>query len=382
MDTKCWATSLRIALGVVVTAFTLAAWGDDTPSTAAETSSERNLDDVTIEEVLAAWHARQALVQSLHFTIRSTKVMPSLAEEPLPLEQELFIDGMRYRYDSKGPLIHLDRGYQPRSHYLQLYDGTDSIFFQGVDAQEDRVHSFANVETAGHERYFSEAHNGAVSPIFFAYRISQPWFLSDSVDGWRLTGEQGIIDGRVCLIVQYTKRRNPNSQSVYNVWVDPSRNFVIVRKYRIRANGQPFVQLDIEYESDPLVGWVPVHWIDNIYYPGPDGNAQLFDASSYEVTDYEFNQPIDESVFEFTFPVGTEVRDHGETYLVTDDGNRIVTDDERERGARYTDWMVTESGEALLPPQPFPLWRWISIVAVLCAGSWYFMRARRSGRTS
>jgi hypothetical protein len=229
------------------------------------------------------------------------------------------------------------------------------LFFTGVDAQENRLHSFANVATAGHANYFSEAHNGAVWPIFFTYRISQPWFLSDSADGWHLTGEQTMVDGRICLVVEYAKRMNPNTR--YNVWVDPSRDFVVVRKDRAHSDGQPFVQLDIEYERHPDVGWVPVRWVDNMFSGGADGTSHLFDASSYTVTAYEFNQPIDESVFAFEFPVGTEVSDHGQTYLVTEDGHRAVTDDEIVRGAQYTDWLATESGEALLPPSSFSIWR-------------------------
>jgi hypothetical protein len=86
MDTKWLAIWLQIATGLAVGAFSPTARADDAASgetTADEPSGAIDPDDVTIEQILAAWHARQDCVQSLRFKFACEKVMPTMAEQTI-----------------------------------------------------------------------------------------------------------------------------------------------------------------------------------------------------------------------------------------------------------------------------------------------------------
>ena len=63
--------------------------------------------------------------------------------------------------------------------------------------------------------------------------------------------------------------------------------------------------------------------------------------------------------------------------LARDSGTRIITEDERQRGARYSDLVATESGEALLPPAGTRLhWIWLVGLAAIAGLGWLIMRRR------
>ncbi|HUG94386.1 MAG TPA: hypothetical protein VML55_26380, partial [Planctomycetaceae bacterium] len=62
--------------------------------------------------------------------------------------------------------------------------------------------------------------------------------------------------------------------------------------------------------------------------------------------------------------------------LVRESGVRPITEAERLRGARYSDYLTTDSGKALLPPSDgWFRWWWLGALGVMAAAGWLMMKA-------
>jgi hypothetical protein len=342
---------------------TLTARADD-----ATTSAD---DEVTIEEIVAAWNARHDSVQTLHFAYTEETIKVRMNNLRLHRDRELFIDGIRFHNEGRGDILQ-DAGGAPQEHFIQVYDGTLLTNFFGYQERSDRVHPCGYIHRTDIEGYQSEGHFHELWPIFHTFRIRQPAYLTPTADVWRLKAHTGRIDGRDCAIVEYLPEVEQGR--VYDLWVDPSRDFVALRKSTRHH------QIDIEYEQDAVVGWYPCRWVVNQY--GGGETPQLRETIIYAVTSHDINQPVDESLLDYTPPPGTEVKDYSDEahyshYLITDHGRRRdITEEELRRGSNYTDWLATESGRALLPPES-NTWKWVvgGVVSAV-AGGWLFRRLR------
>jgi hypothetical protein len=165
------------------------------------------------------------------------------------------------------------------------------------------------------------------------------------------------------------------------VWVDPQSDFCAVRLEMGRADQSVvFAQLDIEYEWDASEIWVPKRWT-NLVHGYLENRLVLERTSRFTVTEFALNPPIEDAAFQVKFPPGTEVMDYSgasaRTYLVRESGDRPILDEERLRGARYSDFVATETGDALKPPGDAALtWRWLLVGLALAVLGWLALRRR------
>ncbi|MCA9100152.1 MAG: M56 family metallopeptidase, partial [Planctomycetales bacterium] len=129
---------------------------------------------------------------------------------------------------------------------------------------------------------------------------------------------------------------DPGSKRFVRVFVDRARDDVPV-DVLIEVDGRVTVEYSLSYQRHPRAGWAISGWswksliipkgdvpglLSNARYVLRDGVAQ----STGKVDLVSFNQPMDDSVFELTFPTGTKVTERAEdrfarSYVAQDNGN-------------------------------------------------------------
>lgn len=361
----------------------------------------------TIHEIMDAWYARHDLVRSARFKFTEELVlMPGsqwgrgnrsqddegnrFPAEPLTLlrEHEVVFDGILARHDRRGDDWHLRAEGPVPQHFVELSDGERELMYCGYEQTTDDIHPRAYVHPTEGESagvFFGQIHE--VLPIFITFRARHPAFNRPSGLGpfdasrYRLLDREGTIEGRRCLIlddIPYARRDQP-----HRIWVDPKRDFIVLRD-EFGSGELVMFQVDAEYEQAESGTWIPMRWrvLSHAYHV--DGGRVLRKSSTYAVTEHALNPAIDEAEFEFDPPYGTLGDDHStgerELFVIRDEGVRPVTEDELLRGARYSDLLNTDSGEALLPPgQTSWRWTWLAVAVALGALGWLIQRRRTTG---
>ena len=188
----------------------------------------------------------------------------------------------------------------------------------------------------------------------------------------RMTEQEGVVDGRSCLVVQYDRGRNEVS-----VWVDPSRDFIPLRYYE-RHRGVLATEIQVSYLKDEQHGWVPKSW--NISWLEDTGRVRQ--SWSGTVDSWSLNEPVPDSVFTDTRVVGTWVHDYekDENYILQEGGKRRPILPGEYDGTNY-EYLANSD------PPTLERNRWGMIIlvnaAVIAAAVCYFWlrwRARRAGK--
>jgi hypothetical protein len=257
------------------------------------------------------------------------------------LRHKVLIDGPRIRYEVDGYLFSGNEGEFVPSTYWSVYDGTASGMYFGEAT--DRPITVMNHRTGFITKIqrTEEIHNGALWPILLAYRPSDiaQHVLPDAE--WRLTGEEGNVDGKKCILLRKTMQRLEKV-----CWLDTTRDCAVLR-FQSTVDGSVHFTLDISYEDDRVHGPVPAKWSSTKLVAS---NLTFDQSASSSATSFSINSPIDPEVFLIAFPKDTWVED-GVTstkYIVRDAGERReITVEELARGATYPDLLHSRSGEAL-----------------------------------
>lgn len=129
------------------------------------------------------------------------------------------------------------------------------------------------------------------------------------------------------------------ARSVRHLWVDPSRDFVMVRSLTV-SHGNPVSKTDIRYRREEACGWVPDEWETVTQGPGSERRV----SRRVQVTKHHFNEPMDAAQFDLSFPPGTRVRDRKNDldFLVTPGGGKRVIP-QAERHLPYEKLLATAS---------------------------------------
>ena len=85
-------------------------------------------------------------------------------------------------------------------------------------------------------------------PVMTVYRPFDPLMGYFDRAKLRLTTEQGIVDGRSCIVVRQTDERGYERV----VWADPGRGFIPLRDFS-GPRGQITIQFDVSYSKDASV---------------------------------------------------------------------------------------------------------------------------------
>jgi hypothetical protein len=350
-------------------------------------------EPLKVEDVFQAWKNRQQRVRSLYFRWKQhitegkgalhsgipTPHVPS--REPIPPHDvtydgsaELWIEEEKIRYGYDGhewskeqqdmvpcPIVWAFDG--KRLKTLMDNGGPDKPYPLGIVQPTDPV------VIVGQVRVF---------PLLLTFRpldSKMAFFrLSEAI----LTGGQARIDGRYCRELQL---KQPGTGVVYQFWVDPSRDYTIVR-YIETAKGKLIAQADIRFAEDPQAGWVPSNW--DLVSQFPDGKLET--SLQAEVLEHEINPGFPADRFDIVFPRGTSINDveANRMYIIKQDGSERVLEKE-EWGLTYQEVLASEPGE-LVGTQSF-LARWwrrllLAGAAVVVAVYGWFRYKRHLVRSS
>lgn len=359
-------------------------------------------DDVTMQRIFDVWKARQDSARTVSFSFKQTRTyapgsMPSIGgmpggansqpeSPPAPTpptdvsheyDYSLSLDGDLMRYSYHGPQWHMNHNRFIARTYTSVFDGTDDKSFRSEDEKA------ADAEGGGLQRlgfvrltkYNEDVVDYNIWPILFTYRAVHPQMSRLSGNEWAVTGERGIVQDRNCTVL-----RKSQQGLTQTCWVDVERDCSVVR-YDMAPGGNLRLRLDTAYQQDPAHGWVPIQWNFTKFFPE---SLKVDESSVSKVTDYQLGTELDPKTFRFDFPPGTEVTDikGNISYLaLKDGGRRIVTQEERLRGALYKDFLVTDSGMAGLPTKKGWLNRvwWAPVILLMAAIAIFLLWTKRFG---
>lgn len=118
--------------------------------------------------------------------------------------------------------------------------------------------------------------------------------------------EHQTIEDRECVVMrqdfdQWSPDNPAAPSSIW--WLDPEREYSIVRYESRSAAGNTQTQVDFSSTLDRRHGWVPTRWVIRRFQP--DGTVAS--TVTAQVTDHEINPEFDEDAFRLIFPPGTHM---------------------------------------------------------------------------
>jgi hypothetical protein len=308
----------------------------------------RPADAATLNDVLDAWRARQAKVRSASMAWSENRVemkgSPTLAgpaegvnptdakdEHVFVHERTLVLNGDDVRF----------RWLLPTTGE----EAIDSAFVAGVTRSYDpptKLREGSLPQGLIHrEDVYRQVQDSAVRPWMRFLRPMTASLSNLDVASLRVTGRTSLIGGQSCLELEI-----PPAQSggvAYAYWIDPKWDFVIVRE-TCAVDGTPRWQANVDYATDPELGWRPVGW--RFLRTLPSG--ELVSSRTCVVDSFMLNPPIGADAFTIDFPEGTIVSDliTNQKYAIRNGDKRLITREE-SMGASYEQIMATESGSAV-----------------------------------
>jgi hypothetical protein len=296
------------------------AWGTEGTGQ-ADLRSEQSLERAT-----AAWSKRQRETICFDFTwtgeefrskdfeklLHPAALYPNLPPEPRRVEGGHFPTKARFVLDSKGRLRNdiqdstwslKEEKYIPQTE-VNVFDGSETRSFNSGDDFPSANEKREKVKWIGRDVQ--------LLPIQIVYRpfVDKTIGVFRSPDALALTANQGVVDGRACLVLASGNR---------TVWVDPTRDYIPLRYYETEK-GVTSTSLEIACVADPQHSWVPTAWKYADFSP----NGELLRSIDAKVERYSINQPVPEDAFTIEYPVGTFVSNFStnEHYIVKEGGGR------------------------------------------------------------
>jgi hypothetical protein len=183
---------------------------------------------------------------------------------------ELHVDGERFNYQ-------FERESDRLSSVRELFDGTNTKRLDEYQSGAPR----GSVKSGAQHGQMLDVD---VVPMLFTYRPLQSNLSKIYREDCVLTNQRGNVGSREYFIVEQRDRSAP---IVYAYWVDPAREYVVVR-YVTRVEGRERGRTDVDYSHDEVHGWIPTTW--NRTFLNEDGALSI--SKTYRVTDYSINEPI------------------------------------------------------------------------------------------
>lgn len=316
---------------------------------------------VSVEDALRAWEQRHARIESadVSWTIERTPGgnsstyqmefgLASSDSEEVARNGRFRLRGDKRRYDSAH--WHLDphsefagfvrdhsfqrlvecltascedcdiRTLQPYQIHL-TWDGksrTELITDTGNNYSVARI--TPHILQQGKRGEYSYFHGLLCRPLLQALR---PLTRSDSrltTAGIQLTARPSRIGGHLCSVLE----EKPTPQTVCKMWVDPQRDFCVLRAITT-TDGILQHQFDIEYLEDDTFGWLPSKWSVMVsrFDESFPGQQHTFQFAAAQVSNWAINGQLEPSVFELEFPTGTIIHDVSSSALmVVDEGEQ------------------------------------------------------------
>jgi hypothetical protein len=371
---------VRIAFVLLTIGLSIGEQGHQTPSRAAETRP-------AINEVLRAWKNRQDSVHSARFEWEESFTQAAWALPDLRLDKptrdrprrrspgstrqasfthivrrSLVFDGTRVRQTRDGKMWNESRGEFLDESYVNVFDGDRSIgHYRKLADQKRDADSTAFVGKIGYQ----EKSNYHVEPIMLHYRALDPVLSPFQASELTATEKLGIVDGHGCVVLE---KPVSGGAFVEQYWVDPERDFSIVRYTTSRGSSGPVIfQVDVSYKQDPTHGWVLSDWRASL----TSSRRGMREGTIAKITSYALNAPVAAEEFQYELPPNTSVADarDGSDYILREGGRKEMISGPQGDGSR--------SFGALR------LWLALGflILAVVGGAVVYRRRKRRRGRT-
>jgi len=292
------------------------------------------------EALLAAWNHRQKSVQSFHFAwsgnhfrgagaVESLSVVgpggktPTRGDLSSKTHTSLYLDGKgRFRVDTEGQVWSREASaYVPQSTCNLLDGELQKTFSSRTITTEFPIGIIMDGTTSDSRKVV------LYWPIMLAYRPFDTTMSYLDPGSLKMTAEQGMVDGRPCLIL-----RQRTGDFVRTVWVDAGREFVPVRCLSERGGVTSF-QIDVSHSKDAKYGWVPTSWSIALL----EKHGAISESWDAKVVKYELNETIPESTFQLNYPPGTMVSNSmtKESYLVLEDGGKRPIQPGEFTGSNY-----------------------------------------------
>lgn len=325
---------------------------------------------VSVDEVFAAWDARADQIRSFEATWRQSELYrrDSLPGRSAPraegraaapeqdtsveIASELRLSGDQFYARRSG--LHWQselNEFVAGEQVAALGEKEGTLFSQvAVQVVEPRAHLLP-VERLRESRSISNW------PLFLALRPRDEKLGAIDRDGaWTVAPVTTEVDGHTCAVVErlasvyHPELAKGELRETY--WVDPARDFCI-RRFERTLGGLVELQVEIDY-ADPAHAWLPTQW-KSIVFGGPDAvSTRQYEA---RLLTHAVNPELPVERLQAELPVGTAVENitTREAWIVRPNGQRrMVTKEERERGASYAQLLASEPGQAALPPwQPW-----------------------------
>lgn len=265
-----------------------------------------------LEDANNAWKARIGKIKSAEFHLekksqKEAGYMNRVAKRlgikgDVPAEAEwtscretIIRDGNRLRYDFDGynPIVGQDDVVLTKRS--SVYDGVDTKTLRYIEGTERPSQGTID--------------SGRVIPVTMVRGYTPVWwFLGSAGKAFDLSKGARVVPGfhkkgdeepARELIVEI--QRTPTSSIM--LWLDKSRDYVPVTYSGIRNSAVAW-QLDVEYERNDIVDWVPSKWTYVSIVPGDHRSY-----SDWKVVSFSLNADVPPNIFSITFPEGTLVCD-------------------------------------------------------------------------
>ena len=304
-----------------------------------------------LEDIIQAGQRRQERVKSLHF-VWSQRVTDAKGSRTLPksidpsgtvipprdttydMRPELYIDGEKMRYTHEDPQWSKTEQTFISCGYTASFDGELlKILFD--KAAPDKLYPSGSIRAAKKHFSVGEIH---LRPLLMTFRAADPKMRPLDLSQMELSGRLMRIQGHTCSEMQL---QQPASTGVSQLWVDPSRHFVIPR-YVVTNKGKVIYQIDVDFIEDAQAGWVPSSWkvVANL----PSG--EMRSSARSKIIKYEINPAIPANHFDIAFPLGAHMENFvtGETYIIKKDGSKRQIE-RAELGLTYEQLDSSRPGE-------------------------------------
>ncbi len=308
---------------------------------------EQRLKSGQIEWTKRTLHTRGSMTQPSH----GDRTVPE-QDTTIESTNELVWDGHRMSYRHEGETLALDGSkFVPWTHRSvtggwtgsrTLYNGESLIHPMGVVVPPVALENREGIE---------------LIPLLLWARPLDARGCAIEIAKCRLLPRPQEVDGRSLVVLEQTR---PTGTSVHRWFVDPERDFVVVR-HEGDTGGKTKFRVDLDYGQDSDGAWIPSGW-RTLWF---DGRGELSTEHTATVTKCDVGIAVEADQFDLEFPRGAWIGDQVRNieYIVTGPGaERIVTPGELSRGVSYRDLLNSESGLAGTAPRP--QWRaWILAAA-------------------
>jgi hypothetical protein len=339
--------------------------GEDGGLRAAERS-----DNITLETIRKAWQARQLKARTFRFRW----------DEHHTLTKGSWLSGKKGELgDAEGRVVPPADTTDDTSHRLVM-DGhkiryfSDTLLLSSEGELVHRKNTVVRTESGG--KSFSEANGAIPYPSGFVLppvpreqaQLDEPSpyavlvtlrpldlttaYFADFPGRYRLVPGTSMVEGHACVQVKEEPLRP--QFPFRTVWLDPARDFVVVRLIVTRQN-VPMIQLTFHEFSHSENSWVPIRWTRTELRDG----GSVSTSATATVSDFAIGKPVDLKEFTLSFPPGTLVEDvpANRSYIVKEGGtNRLILDEELGEDMTYERLLTTETGRARSQPRPTKRW--------------------------